>query len=380
MAHRDLRALDRSGYSSSAPAAEALPLVVEPFLHLSPTRIENPLTDRALTADEPGFSDLFALLQGRTEIARLPVPVLERLQRDRWLIEHSNALATRHRLKYVSIESSIACNQSCYFCPVSIAPRVEHSMPTDLYRRIMGQLASYRETIEAVFMILYNEPTLDRRFVELVGIVREAGLPPAVLTNGTGLTPKRVDALLELGGLRYLSINLSTLDHARYARDRGHDHVDLVLRNLDYLSRLPLAQEMVIAVLGEGDDVHRRDFEEISERFAGTRMEVKSFEVMDRAGYLRIGVKPERPTRRLRGCENNGSRPLQHLHVTPHAKAVFCCQDYEEYHLIGDLSTQTVAEVLSGPEVAKLRRWSYGLDEAPADFMCRKCVYALFEG
>ena len=28
--------------------------------------------------------------------------------------------------------------------------------------------------------------------------------------------------------------------------------------------------------------------------------------------------------------------------------------------------------------LAELRRWSYGLKEAPADFMCRKCIYARF--
>ncbi|HVR29928.1 MAG TPA: SPASM domain-containing protein, partial [Thermoanaerobaculia bacterium] len=213
-----------------------------------------------------------------------------------------------------------------------------------------------------------------------VGILREARLPPAVLTNGTGLTPERADALCALGGLRYLSINLSTLDRSRYARDRGGDHLELVLRNLDHLARLPVADEMVIVVLGQGDDVHRRDHEEIAARFAGTRFEVKRFEVMDRAGYLRIGIKPSAPTRRLRGCENTGSRPLQHLHITPRAKAIFCCQDYEEYHVVGDLTTESVAGILAGPELAKLRRWSYGLEEAPADFMCRKCVYALFEG
>jgi hypothetical protein len=29
-----------------------------------------------------------------------------------------------------------------------------------------------------------------------------------------------------------------------------------------------------------------------------------------------------------------------------------------------------------GDEIAKLRRWVYGLEEAPADFMCRDCVFA----
>jgi len=80
--------------------------------------------------------------------------------------------------------------------------------------------------------------------------------------------------------------------------------------------------------------------------------------------------------RPLAGCDNLGSRPLQHLHITPHGKCLLCCEDYDEQHVVGDLNTSTVAEVLAGPEIARLRRWVYGLEEAPADFMCRKCIFA----
>ena len=34
-------------------------------------------------------------------------------------------------------------------------------------------------------------------------------------------------------------------------------------------------------------------------------------------------------------------------------------------------------QVLSGDEIARLRRMIYGLERAPDDFICRKCVFAL---
>ena len=192
----------------------------------------------------------------------------------------------------MSLEAHTVCNQSCYFCPVSIAPRETYFMPTELYERIVGELAAYRDTIEAVFMINYNEPTADRRFVDQVRTIRAAGLPPAVLTNGTGLTPDRIDALVEMGGLRFLSINLSTLDRERYTSDRGGDHLELVLRNLDHAKDKPLAERDGHRGARHRRRTHRRDFEAIGERFAGSRFDVKYFEVMDRAGYLEIGLKP----------------------------------------------------------------------------------------
>jgi hypothetical protein len=346
------------------------------MLHLGPDRVYNPLTDTELTDADPAWADLGSLLAGRPA-EDLPDAGRRTLVAEGWLIAEDAEPEREFLLKYVSLEAHTVCNQACYFCPVSVAPREAHFMPMELYERIVGELSQWRSTLEAVFMINYNEPTADPRFVEQVGAIRAAGLPPAVLTNGTGLTPKRVDALLELGGLRFLSINLSTTDRERYRSTRGGDHLPLVLKNLDYAKDRPLAEQMDIVVLGTGDEAHRQDFEEIQARFAGSRFTVKSFEVMDRAGYLQIGNSVAHDGRSLCGCDNVGSRPLQHLHITPHGKCVLCCEDYDEKYVVGDLQRQSVEEVLRGPAMALLRRWAYGLEESPADFICRRCVFAL---
>jgi len=363
----------------AAPAAAGLAAAVaelrpSPYLHVDPDRVYDPLTDRSLLPGDAGEAALRRLLGG----GEAAPDELAALRRGGWVVGAGEDLSRRHFLKYVSIEAHTVCNQSCYFCPVAVAPRENYFMPTELYERIVGELAAYRATVEAVFMINYNEPTVDRRFVDQVRAIKAAGLPPAVLTNGTGLTPARIDALVELGGLRFLSINLSTLDAARYVAERGGNRNQLaaVLRHLDHAKHLPLAEQMDIVVLGTGDERHRRDYEEIRARFAGSRFAVKSFAVMDRAGYLQIGLKPTRPAQRLGGCDNFGSRPLQHLHVTPRGQCVLCCEDYDEHYVVGDLTRQTVAAVLAGPEVARLRRWTYGVEDAPADFICRKCVFA----
>ncbi len=51
------------------------------------------------------------------------------------------------------------------------------------------------------------------------------------------------------------------------------------------------------------------------------------------------------------------------------ARAVLCCQDYYENLKIGDLKTQTVAELLGGDTMARLRKWTYGVEEAPEGFL-----------
>jgi radical SAM protein with 4Fe4S-binding SPASM domain len=354
---------------------QAATLAPSAFLHLGDERIYQPLTDRSWALGEPGFPEALAFAWGKRSFETLSHPVQERLQREGWTTEEGQDESTRYLLKYVSLEAHTVCNQACYFCPVSVDPRASHFMSSELYASILDQLAAFRSTIESVFMINYNEPTADARFVEQVRAIKAAGLPPSTLTNGTGLTPDRVDAIVAMGGLRYLSVNLSTLDRERYRRDRGKDQLPLVLRNLEYAQDKELAPEMDIVVLGQGDEVHQDDARQIAARFAGTRFRVKSFEVMDRAGYLELGLK-QQIHGKLAGCENIGSRPLQHLHITPHGKCVLCCEDYDERYEVGDLTRQSVREVLEGETMARLRRWAYGVEEAPEDFLCRRCVFA----
>jgi hypothetical protein len=350
--------------------------IVDPFLHVWPDRIEHPITGITVRAGDAAYATLRRLItvgdvDDLTEIERAE------LRAGEWLVEPGDHLASRFRLRVVSLETHSACNQACYFCPVSIAPRADTSMSDALFESIVDQLSAFKATLEAVFLSNYNEPTADAGFIARCQALARRGLPIALNTNATGLTPSRIDALNALGPLRLISVNLSTLDRDRYARDRGADHLNLVLRNLDHAATRPLAAEMLIVVLGDGNEQHAHDVETITARFKGTRFVVQAHRIMDRAGHLSIGLKPEVAHQKLRGCDNLGSRPLQHLHVTASGECVFCCEDYDAHHLIGDLRTASIVDVLSGEAMARLRRWSYGLEEAPAQFMCRKCVFAI---
>jgi hypothetical protein len=350
--------------------------MVEPYLHVDAAAIANPITGQTLAAGIEDEAALRAVMDGRLTTPRLPDDTRQRLTAGAWLVPWEEDPWRRFTLRYVSLEAHTVCNQGCYFCPVSVARRPDYFMPSELYERIARELGAYQDTIEAVFMNNYNEPTADARLVAQVATLRSYGLPPAMLTNGSGLTPQKVDELVAIGGLRYLSVNLSTLDRDRYRHDREADHLRVVLRNLEYVQNVPLAPRMEIVVLGRGDEVHHRDFDEIRARFENTLFEVKSFEIMDRAGRLPIGLKPPLPNARLCGCDNIGSRPVEHLHITAQGTCVLCCEDYDERYVVGDLTVQSVADVLTGPELAKFRRWAYGGEDAPDDFMCRRCVFA----
>jgi len=350
--------------------------IASPYLHLFDHAVYNPHTGGTIGANDVSYADLRRLIIERPKLEELD-SAQRSLAADRWLIYGDVDLSHDYHLRYVSLETHTVCTQACSFCPVSIAPRKPEYMSTELFERLVEEISEHRDTIEGVTLNNYNEPTADRRFTDQVRRLMEHGLPVAVLSNGSTFTPDKVDALVEMGPISYLSINISSLDRERYAAERQKDHLPMVLSNLDYMKDRPVAETMDLIVLGQQDEEHRADAAKLGEHFAGSRFTVRDCEIMDRAGYLPIGLKPDQPHERLRGCNNLGSRPIEHIHVNPRGQCVLCCEDYDEFHIIGDLTRQSLDEVLSGEEIAHLRRMIYGLEDAPEDFICRKCVFAL---
>ncbi|HEX6083509.1 MAG TPA: radical SAM/SPASM domain-containing protein [Thermoanaerobaculia bacterium] len=341
-----------------------------PYLHYEESRIYNPLTDRSLLPGENGFTAFRAFEQHGV--------AADSLVKDGWIVPAGSDQSRQYHLKIVSLETVTTCNQKCYFCPVSVAPRDDEEMSTETFERIVRELTEYRDSIDGVFLQSYNEPTIDRRFVDHCRTLFEARLPVAVLSNGSGLTPSKVDGLLNAGRLRFLCINLSTMDEERYERDRGEDHLRIVMRNLDYAKDKHLADEMRIIVLGSGDEEHRQNYEAVRDRYAGSRFDVQQHLTVDRGfWHLEVGRKAMKRVGKLAGCELIGSRPLQHLHITATGSAILCCQDYDENYVVGNLHQQSVREVLESDEMAKMRRWAYGVEESPDDFICRSCTFAI---
>ncbi len=362
--------------ASGRPPAVLEPETLSPFLHDRGDALYNPVTGESLPKGGEGFRALDRI--GRGLPPEAAPAVLDHLRTARFLIEDLEAESRRTHLLYVSLETCTSCNHRCPFCPVSVSPRDREVMSQDLFESILDQVVEVGGNRTVVFLSNYNEPTIDPLFEERVRALFARGLPTSLLTNASHLSPERAARLEPHGRFRYVGINLPTLDPARYEKLHGTRDLDRVLANVDALAANRLSEESAIVVLGDEDDAHRKDVEEIRARFEPKGWEVRPFRIRSRPASGTF--VPEPPAKkRLRGCEQMGSRPFEHLHVTATAKAVLCCQDYYEKLAVGDLKTETVAEILGGETMARLRRWTYGVEEAPADFLCRRCEFALGE-
>jgi MoaA/NifB/PqqE/SkfB family radical SAM enzyme len=369
--------LSKKGIVFTTPKEIAICFKVNPFLHFKDGEIYNPLSDSCIKRGDIPYDLLLKFREEEHAWESLPPETKSELVDHAWIVPSESDVTSRFCLKYAAIETHSICNHACHFCPVSLSPREPHFMPTDLFGRIIEDLANYKKTLKGVFLNNYNEPILDERIIDQIETIKNAGLKSAILSNGTELSPEKVDAFEDLGGLGYLAINIASIKREEYMSFHGKDDLDKVLRHLDYAKDRDVADRMAIVVLGDGSSLHQQNYEAICERFGNTRFEIRFFTFVDRAGYLDKGLKPKALPKKLCGCEEMGSRPLQHILINSSGKCIFCCQDYEENYIVGDLNQNSIGEVLGGTELSKLRAYTYGLEEAPADYICRKCVFAL---
>jgi MoaA/NifB/PqqE/SkfB family radical SAM enzyme len=366
----------RTGFPVPAGNLSAVlePEGVSPYLHDRGSVLYNPTTGESLPKDGPGYRALSNIRKG------LPVEVepavLEHLRAARFLIDDLEGETRRSHLLYVSLETCTSCNHRCPFCPVSVDPRGRDVMSQELFESIADQIVEIGGRGVVVFLSNYNEPTIDPLFEERCLALFARGLPVSLLTNASHLDPDRAERIASAGRFRYIGINLPTLDPERYERMHGTRDLARVLANIDGLRAREIGQETAIVVLGDNDEAHRKDVREIRERFEPLGWAVKPFRIRSRPASGTFIPEPP-PVKELRGCELMGSRPFEHLHVTATAKAVLCCQDYYERLTVGDLKTETVADILGGDVMARLRRWTYGVEPAPDDFLCRRCEFAL---
>ena len=365
-------------FTRPAPAGEISAVLeagtVSPYLHDRGALLYNPTSGESLPRGTPGYVALSRIRQGLP--ADASAEVLEHLRAARFLIEDVEAETRRSHLLYVSLETCTSCNHRCPFCPVSVDPREREVMSQELFESIADQVLEIGGPQVVVFLSNYNEPTVDPLFEDRCLALFARGLPVSLLTNASHLDPDRADRIARAGRFRYIGINLPTLDPERYEKMHGTRDLARVLGNIDALRAREIGEETAIVVLGNNDEPHRKDVADIRARFEPLGWTVKPFRIRSRPASGTFVPEPP-PVKELRGCELMGSRPFEHLHVTATGKAVLCCQDYYEKLTVGDLKTETVAEILGGDVMARLRRWTYGVEEAPDDFLCRRCEFAL---
>ena len=103
--------------------------------------------------------------------------------------------------KRVTIETIYGCNFHCPMCPIDMpSKRKKGLMAWDLYKRVIDELAPYKDDIEMMDLFSLGEPLLDKYLFERIRYAKAVGFRNVgISTNASLLNAQKQRLLMESG-------------------------------------------------------------------------------------------------------------------------------------------------------------------------------------
>ncbi|MFF3087648.1 radical SAM/SPASM domain-containing protein [Streptomyces nojiriensis] len=274
-------------------------------------------------------------------------------------------LCRSYRIESGEIEVTAHCNWGCVSCPVATDPKPRRTMPMGLFEEIVGKITA--ASASYVTFQFFNEPTLDRYFSDRLEVLARHGMPLALYSNASALTTAKIEDLKRTGVLKNLIVNIPSVDEAEFAGLTGSRSYRRTMGNTEAALRAGLPVQVVVNGVGPRG---KRNLAGLERHFIPLGAQVYPSLTCDRAGQLGGEYAQDvRVEGRLTGC----GWPVQHVNISVTGDLFLCCNDYYQREVFGHVGDGSIDELMSSEPAVALRRKVFGVDEAPEDFLCRRC-------
>jgi radical SAM protein with 4Fe4S-binding SPASM domain len=260
----------------------------------------------------------------------------------------------------VQIESTNLCNAKCVFCPRDDMYRRQGVMEMDLFQKVVDECAALGITHVRVHN--YGEPFLDKQLVEKVRYAKGRGIREVgMISNGSLITEELAQGMID-AGLDAINISVDASGKEVFESTRLNLDYDVVIRNVETLVRLRNAAgkrrpKLILSFVRQNNSVDEQQFIEHWRKVAD---KIHITDLHNWAGTLNATSDVNFPCYRM----------WQTFTVLWDGRVSLCCADFDGRHILGDLRTQTIAQVWNGPAYLEVRRQHL---ESGGPEICRSC-------
>ncbi|MBR4421067.1 MAG: radical SAM protein [Erysipelotrichaceae bacterium] len=241
-------------------------------------------------------------------------------------------------MKRIYLEITDACNLNCPFCTY---PKGHSFMPLD---RIEDHLKQIKPICDYVYLHILGEPLLHPDFDQILCLLDQLEMSLQLVTNGI-LLPKHPD-LLEHPCLRKLSVSVHSVNHLKI----GNDYFD----SLDQLILDPHGKNIELRFYDRDhldDDLqaylkHLENTYDFKDTSKSDSYEVK------RHVYVYFSELFRWPEIRDPFLSDQGTchGAIDMIAINVHSEVTLCCLDPLAYNSIGNLTDQSLQEILSSKQ------------------------------
>ncbi|MFH1563432.1 MAG: radical SAM protein [Nitrospirota bacterium] len=257
----------------------------------------------------------------------------------------------------IVIEVTNRCNLHCRMCPqhsketgVGIH-RKEGLMEMNLYKRIIDEVKEYGEVM--VSPIGAGEPLIHPEIIEMVHYAKEAGCKTHIITNGTLLTPKISERLIN-AGLDIIAISIDGIRKQTHEGIRLGSNFERVVSNIEALLRLKKDSQANIKVRimtveleenkGEISDIIDKWFPLVDEVLISAHRVESGRHLLHEKIYPLVQRVP---------C----NRLWQMMVISWNGLVALCCDDWAEEVILGDVHNTSLRKIWFSKEFQKIRQY-----------------------
>ena len=303
-------------------------------------------------------------------------------------------------IRYAQIDPNGLCNAGCWFCPVSYKgnpTEYVNQMPPEDFRNIIQQVDYFKGDVvspqfNGIYTSHYNESLLYRYFEEMLETLREFKLGTVILTNGTPLTPDKVEIINKYQDVVWgLCVNAPIWSDEELFAKRTNMNKSLFQKlkiNVSY-AYVNLKNKNILSIQVNGHDKDSGALKgpkfpditetELEEQVAAAKAlfpnanVFKQPHLIDRVGLIDEYISSSpfvHPEKKVVGCM--GKRDTEWIHVNAKSELFLCCNDYEMEHKYANLKEISLKEAWESQKRQEVLQNSWNT-------ICKSCTSAIYE-
>lgn len=277
-----------------------------------------------------------------------------------WNCDIRDSYFRKHNYYGVEIEINSHCNHKCCFCPTAYNSQPIQFISLSEYERIISEIISCN--IKNVSLNHYSEPTLHPDLVQIISIAIDCGLNITLFTNGSDLNFDIVDNISRFPEALEVVVNFPEHTEEEYCRVTKSTQFSSIVKQINYAKqKLPVK----VVVNNSTND----KLKGMANLFPG--ITIQSWKTDDRTGILTNNSSQVHDGRMLNGC------PLaaRFINISIDGDVFLCAQDYYKTNVFGNIKQNSLAKILEGEIAERYRKWIFGAESPPEDFICRRCSW-----
>ncbi len=286
-------------------------------------------------------------------------------RRLRKMIESAERSVTPPFPRQVQIETSNICNHKCKFCAHTLMKRPMAQIDRSRFERLVKE--AHACGAREIGLFAGAEPLACKNIVEHIQFCKDIGYEYLYISTNGALGNKKLYKRMLDSGLDSIKFSINAGDKEEYISIHGRNDFEKVISNLKFVGeyRKNLGHRVYVGVSFVGMDTTKGSFQNLKSHVSGYIDEIIYYDASNQSGQMH-----ELPNPPYRECH----LPFNKVHISLEGFLKACCNDYENYLAIEDLSKVSMIDAWHSKRFQHLRQMH--IENKLEGLVCANCIHA----